>query len=128
MVYASTHLSLAALEVLAHCNQRSFRDSRMSIRFEIPDILMQRLPDEELPTGWDGIPEPIGTQSVGDAWILARSAVGLIVPTAALPGGTRLDERNVVLNPSIPNFLSHIRNASVEPFDFDARIATLVRA
>lgn len=128
MVYASTHLSLATLEVLVHCNARSFRDSRISIRCTVPDELIQRLPLEELPDDWNSIPESVTTQRVGDAWVSARGAAGLIVPSATLPDGRTLEEQNVLLNPLYPDFLAHLQDPVVEVFDFDARVAALVRA
>jgi RES domain-containing protein len=124
MVYTSTHLSLAALEVLVHCNRQSFLDSRLSIRFDLDDRYIQRL--ERLPEAWNSIPESINTQRLGDSWIEANSAAGLIVPSATLPQGDQEDEYNVLLNPSFPNFLNLLKNASVKAFDFDTRITSLV--
>jgi RES domain-containing protein len=124
MVYTSTHLSLASLEVLVHCSRQSFVDSRLAIRFELGDRFVQRL--ERLPEGWNSIPESVNTQRLGDSWVAANSAAGLIVPSATLPEGDQEDEFNVLLNPNFPNFLSLLKDAEVKAFDFDTRITTLV--
>jgi RES domain-containing protein len=126
MVYTSTHLSLASLEVLVHCNKSSFLDSRLTVRFEIDDNLLQTLEDKDLPVQWNSIPESITTQRLGDAWVLGKSSVGLIVPSATLPPGT-YTERNVLLNPNYPDFFRLIRNPVSQDFDFDERIGTLTK-
>jgi RES domain-containing protein len=124
MVYTSSHLSLATLEVLVHCNRQSFLDSRLAIRFDLDDRFIQRL--EHLPDDWNSIPESITTQRLGDGWVAANLAAGLIVPSATLPEGDQEDEYNVLLNPSYPNFLSLLKNVRVKGFDFDERISSLV--
>jgi RES domain-containing protein len=124
VVYSSTHLSLATLEVLVHCNRQSYLDSRVAIRFELADKLIQRL--ERLPKAWNSIPESISTQRLGDSWVAANSAAGLIVPSATLPEDDQTDEFNVLLNPRYPHFLQLLKNPVLKPFDFDSRITSLV--
>jgi RES domain-containing protein len=124
MVYCSTHLSLASLEVLVHCNRQSFLDSRLCIRFELSDTVIQRL--ERLPEEWNSLPESINTQRLGDSWIAANSAAGLIVPSATLPEGDQEAEHNVLLNSRYPSFLRLLKNPVLKSFDFDARITSLV--
>jgi RES domain-containing protein len=124
MVYTSTHLSLAALEVLVHCQRQSFLDSRLAIRFELADRYIQKL--ERLPDGWNSIPESIATQRLGDGWVASNTAAGLIVPSATLPEDEQEDEYNVLLNPRYPNFVNLIENVRVASFDFDKRITSLV--
>lgn len=124
MVYASSQLSLAALEVLVHCNRQSFLETRLCIRVELADRFIQQ--PTQLPDDWNSIPESVTTQRLGDSWVAARSSAGLIVPSAVLPEPAQPSEYNMLLNPSYPEFLSLLQNPIVTPFDFDARITALM--
>lgn len=126
MVYASTHLSLATLEVLVHVNKKSFVDSRVAIRFQVDDDLVMTLDEKHLPEAWDALPAPVSSQQSGDAWIKSRASMGLLVPTAVLPDRIRIEERNLLLNPEFPDFLDRIQNPEVISFSFDDRITGLV--
>ena len=125
MVYSSTTLSLATLEVLVHCNKQSFLHARAMIQFELEDRLIEVLPDEELPEDWNSVPESISTQKLGDSWVRQGSALGLIVPSATLPT-IRVEERNVLLNPNVPEFMDALRSVEVQPFSRDSRLAELI--
>jgi RES domain-containing protein len=125
MVYASTTLSLATLEVLVHCNKQSFLNTRVMICFELEDALIEQLPEREWPETWNSIPESVATQKIGDAWIRQGSATGLIVPSATLPS-VRVEERNVLLNPHIPRMLEQLQSVEVEPFSTDSRLLSLL--
>ncbi len=120
MVYCSSHLSLATLEVLVHCNKKSYLDTRLTIRFELEDSIIQTL--TSLPKNWDSIPESITTQRVGDTWIKSLSSMGLIVPSATLTKGENCQEKNVLLNPQFPKFINHIKSVKTESLGFDRRI------
>jgi RES domain-containing protein len=125
MVYASTHLSLATLEVLVHVNNATFLDSRVAIRFEIDDALVMQLDDQALPVSWDALPAPVSSQKSGDAWAASGQSMGLLVPSAILPKGNKREERNLLLDPKYPDFIDTIRNVEIIPFSFDDRIAVL---
>jgi RES domain-containing protein len=125
MVYASTALSLATLEVLVHCNKQSFLNARVMVRFELEDDRIEQLPESELPETWNSIPESVGTQKIGDAWTKQGTAIGLIVPSATLPT-LRVEERNVLLNPNLPGMLEHLQNVTMQPFSTDSRLANLL--
>ena len=127
MVYASTTLSLATLEVLVHCNKQSFLNARVMIRFELEDARIEQLPENELPETWNSIPESVNTQHIGDAWIKQGSATGLLVPSATLPT-LQVEERNVLLNPNLPDMLEHLKAVEVQPFATDSRLASLLHS
>ena len=126
MVYASTHLSLATLEVLVHVNNATFLNSRVAIRFEIDDDLVMYLDEKALPLSWDTLPASVSTQKSGDAWSSSEQSMALVVPSAVLPGGDQLEERNLLLNPDYTDFLDQICNVQTIPFSFDNRITDLV--
>ncbi len=126
MVYASTALSLATLEVLVHCNKISFLNARVMIRFELDDAFIEQLLESELPETWNSIPESVSTQKIGDAWTLQGSATGLIVPSATLPT-LHVLERNVLLNPNVPGMLEQLKKVEVQPFATDSRLVSLIQ-
>ena len=127
MVYVSTHLSLATLEVLVHANKHSFQASLTSIEVEISDDLISELTTELYPKNWNGFPGPKRTKSIGDGWCRSpNNSTGLMVASATLPNAQTLSERNVLLNPNVPGFLEQIHLIRMEPFAFDARIQKLL--
>ena len=86
----------------------------------IPEHLVERLPLEDAPRGWDRRKLPAGrptpAQRFGERWVReARSAV-LEVPSAVLP-----QERNYVLNPQHRNF-GQLQVARALPIRLDARL------
>jgi RES domain-containing protein len=120
VVYCSQHLSLCVLEF--RVNQDRFRpqDGYVFFRVLIPEQLVERLPLEHAPRGWDrrGLPSerPTPAQRFGERWVQeARSAV-LEVPSAVLP-----PERNYVLNPQHRDFGQlHVERAI--PIRLDERL------
>ncbi len=126
MVYSSTTLSLAALEVLVHCNKQNYLASRIMIRFSLLDQFIQELALQNLSPDWKSIPESVVTQRLGDSFIQTSSALGLIVPSATLPT-TNVEERNVLLNPNT-ELLSHLEQIEIEPFHLDQRIQKLIQS
>lgn len=113
MVYASTSLSLAALELLVHLNPPVlFR--YVCIRIDFADSLVATL--NALPEDWRVYPPPPSTQAIGDAWVRANSSVALAVPSVVVPG-----ERNLIVNPAHPDFRK-FRIAKPEYFAFDPRL------
>src|SRR6266702_480855 len=86
VVYSSEHLSLAVLEVLVHA-----RVDQVRIAFH---ALVEVVPDEQLPRGWDGAAIARATRELGETWARERRSVALAVPSVIVR-----QERNVVLNP-----------------------------
>ena len=125
VLYASSHLTLAARECLVHCDRDALKSPRLALCLEVADEQVEVL--DHLPRGWDSIPSGTQTQTIGDAWVGAQKKLALVVPTATLLGGEKLAEHNVLLNPNFPELFSHLECKSVEPFRFDARILALVK-
>ena len=117
VVYVSATLSLAALEVLAHADRRSFERDWVVFRVAIPEVAVLELRDEDLPTDWRATPVSEGARSVGDAWVASGASAALSVPSVVVPV-----ERNYLLNPLHPDFRS-IRIGEARRFRFDARLA-----
>ncbi len=115
VVYASRTKSLAALETLVHLNPPvRFRFAMFRIYFD--DSLVERLPNDRLPWGWQAEPPAPSSKAIGDLWVReARSAL-LEVPSVIIPG-----ESNYLINPAHPEF-KRISVGKPEPFAFDPRL------
>jgi len=99
MVYCSEHLSLAALEILAHTRPVTIPDKFRIFRVVWNDALMISLKESQLPKGWNAEPPGPASKRIGNEWIKnARSAV-LALPSVIVPL-----ERTFLLNPHHRDF------------------------
>ena len=122
VVYASETLSLAALELLVHCDPALLPDDLVAIAIAIPDGLsVRRIEAAGLARTWRLSPAPESLAQLGDAWAKALGSAVLSVPSAVVPG-----ERNFLLNPAHPDF-KRIRAGRPEKFSLDARLASARR-
>jgi RES domain-containing protein len=118
VVYTSSSLSLATLEVLVHLDDpESFARMFSWFAMEIPDELVEVLDESKLPSTWCADETTAATQVIGDAWVRSQRTAVLAVPSVVTPG-----ERNYLLNPSHPQ-ISGIRFASPQAFRPDPRLA-----
>lgn len=116
-IYTSEHLSTAVLENLVHMEPSHFTSNHVMFAVDIPDTLsMDAINLESLEPDWQIRYEDEALQQVGRDWIARGQSAVLIVPSAVVPY-----ERNVILNPSHPDFASIILHPS-EPFLFDGRL------
>ena len=116
MVYASTSLALAAIELFVHLEPGQAPNDLVYLSATLPEgEPAQRLGPNQLPVGWwtDDF-EPLRT--IGDKWIREKSSLAVEVPSAAL----RV-ERNVLVNPRHPA-ITEIKVEEPQPFHFDARM------
>jgi RES domain-containing protein len=119
VVYASEHLSLAALEVLVHLQPGQLRRAYQAFRVELPDDAVEVLPEAELPRSWFAEPFPRSTAALGSAWARSARSLALVVPSVIVRA-----ERNVILNPEHARFKELVISKPFA-FAFDPR---LVRA
>jgi len=116
VVYASMHLSLAALETLAHADRRRFERDYVAFEIHVPNDLILELRDEDLPDDWRARPVSAGARAVGDAWLAQRASVALTVPSVLVP-----QERNLLLDPGHPRF-AEVHIGAPQRFRFDDRL------
>ncbi len=117
MVYAASHLSLAALECLVHFAPSILPADYVSVSLEIPDdVSREEWPLASLPRGWAETPAPASLQALGGEWARAGRTAVLVVPSAVIPG-----EKNVLVNPRHAD-ANRIRAGKPTPFVFDARL------
>ena len=116
MVYASTSLALAAIELFVHLEAGQAPSDLIYITATLPDgEPAERLAPGQLPPGWwtDDF-EPL--RKLGDRWIREQTSLAIQVPSAAL----RM-EWNVLVNPLHPK-ITKLKVDPPEPFHFDARM------
>jgi RES domain-containing protein len=116
MVYASSSLALAAIELFVHLEPNLQPDDLVSIAATLPEgEPAQRMGPDQLPAGWwtDDF-EPL--RAIGDKWIREKTSLAVEVPSAAL----RV-EWNVLVNPQHPA-IAEIKVEEPQVFRFDARM------
>jgi RES domain-containing protein len=116
MVYASSSLALAAIELFVHLEPNQQPADLVSIAATLPKgEPARRLDPNELPRKWwtDDF-EPL--RKIGDKWIREKNPLAIEVPSAAL----RM-EWNVLVNPLHPA-VSELKIEPPQPFHFDARM------
>jgi RES domain-containing protein len=115
VVYASSSIALAALEILVSLEDQSVLDAYVPIPVSFASKLV--LPVERLPPNWREDPHPLETRELGDEWVRRRASPVLAVPSAVVP-----PERNYVLNPEHGEFREVEIGEPLWDFTFDARM------
>lgn len=117
VVYTSSSLALASLEVLVHCDIDLVPADLVAIEILIPDDLrIKPIPATKLPRNWRRYPVHRGVQSLGDAWLDSGSTCVLRVPSAVIPS-----ESNFIVN---PRHADMPRIKVIRKFDFPLPAAT----
>jgi RES domain-containing protein len=120
MVYASTSLALAVIELFVHLEPGQAPDDLVYLSALLPEGEPARtLQPAELPPSWWADNASAGaatTRDLGDAWIRARSSLALMVPSVPIRA-----EWNILLNPLHPR-MSELQIEPPQPFVFDARM------
>jgi RES domain-containing protein len=115
MAYTSAHLSLAALELLVHLDGPPDLP-HMAVRIAFDDGIVDRVPLEDLPAGWNELPVSLISRAIGDAWIRQGTSAVLQVPSVLIP-----IEANYLINPLHPDF-AKVRVEGPVDFAFDRRL------
>jgi len=119
VVYTSSSLSLALLEIVANTESFVPLPGYSTFRLEFSEALLERLSRDALPPNWQQYPPPIETQHIGDDWVAAGRSCVLEVPSIIIP-----HESNYILNPSHRQF-AEISIGPPSPLSIDPRIAPL---
>ncbi len=115
MVYASTSLALAALELFVHLEPGQAPDDLAFLSAALPDgEPALTIAQAELPEDWRA--DQVASRKIGDDWIRAGSSLALKVPS--IPIST---EWNVLINPLYPR-MSELKVDAAQAFVFDARM------
>lgn len=117
VVYASSSLSLALLEILVHIDPGRAVPALMAIPVEMPARLIERGPHSTLNRLGRDLPWSLKeTRRIGDHWIAEARHTVLQIPSAIIPL-----ESNYLLNPDHPDFRC-IRIGKPEPLPVDTRL------
>jgi RES domain-containing protein len=117
MVYASTSLALAAIELFVHLEPSQAPNDLVFLSALLPESEPARtLQPAELPSVWWTDDSLADTRALGDEWIRSRSALALLVPSVPIRA-----EWNVLLNPLHPR-INELQIDSPQPFVFDAQM------
>ena len=117
MVYTSSSLSLAALELFVHLEPNLIPRDLHAVSAELPDgVSSEILSASALPNYWCNYPAPAELQQLGSRWIEEQRSLVLIVPSAVNP-----IESNYLLNPTHDEFI-RITDIHSQPFRFDPRM------
>jgi RES domain-containing protein len=116
MVYTSTSLALAALELFVHLDPSQAPDDLVSIAATLPaNIKTETVDLTALPADWRRIdhsaPRDLGTQ-----WAKSKRSLAFRVPSAVIA-----DEWNVLLNPAHAAF-ARITVSDPRSFRYDHRM------
>ncbi len=117
VVYTSSSLALATLELLVNADADLLPDDLMCFAVEIPDDMpVAHVTRGDLPPDWKGYPPPEALQAIGAAWCARRESAVLAVASAVIP-----EENNFLLNPAHPDF-TRIQWGEPKPLQFDQRL------
>jgi len=95
MVYTSANLQLATIELLVHLPRIDIIYQNYSIvPLSIPEKLIHKLSETDLPEGWNNYEVNNQTQALGDRWVLDGKSAVLEVRSAASQLGI-----NYLINP-----------------------------
>lgn len=97
VVYCAESLALAALELLVNMERGELPTDLVSLSMELPDDAIEVFDWQRMPRFWRAYPHAASTQALGTQWLLSRSSLALIVPSAVIP-----TERVVLINPWHP--------------------------
>jgi RES domain-containing protein len=94
-VYASSRLSLAALELLVHTDVPLVPPDLVAFEIEVPDTIPVETVDvASLPKDWR-LPGHPSCRAIGDTWLAEERTAVLRVPSAVVP-----EEWNFLINPA----------------------------
>jgi RES domain-containing protein len=116
MVYTSTSLALAALELFVHLDPSQAPDDLVSIAATLlPNMKTETADLTALPADWRRIDHP-APRDLGTAWAKSKRSLAFRVPSAVIA-----DEWNVLLNPAHAAF-ARITVSDPRSFRYDHRM------
>lgn len=117
VVYASGHVSLAALELLVRLNSWQLLEPYVLVGLEFARSLVKDVSPDELPADWRASPYSPAAQRLGEHWLRAGRWAVLRVPSAVVEV-----EHNYIFNVEHADFRT-VSAIPARPFRFDPRLA-----
>lgn len=118
--YAAESRSLATLERLVHYKRFDCLEPHVIYTVEVPNDQIDTVLSP--PRGWDGDDMLAAAQAIGNNWCDKAASPALRVPSAVTIG-----ENNLMLNSRHPAWDWKWVVSAAIPFDFDARLAELLK-
>lgn len=119
VTYCSTVPSLAALEKRVHVTDSRLLPPQVMVEYAVPDdVPVYTVSFDRLPADWASW--ETHTQTLGDAWLDAGTALILVVPSVIMPIANAPD-RNVLINHRHSGS-DRITVAAITSFTFDPRL------
>lgn len=116
MVYTSSSLALASLELFVHLDPSEAPSDLVVTTASIPgEVEIGRVEIESLPENWRALENPV-LQKIGADWVAEGRTAALQVPSVVVEG-----DWNLLLNPAHPEF-ARIRRDPPQPWHFDQRL------
>ncbi len=116
-IYASSHLSLAQLEMLSILGTKVIRRNWLIISFDI-----KKEPDyfnlNDLPKNWSQNPRPKSTQRVGDYFLKNKDSLAVKIPSSRLSSKIYPNEFNILINPLFDSYEEHLINPEIWEGEF----------
>lgn len=126
MIYSSSNLALALLELLVHVDDAVSFQRMPHVYHEIsfPADAVSFLLEADLPAGWDQRPESLAAQLAGEDWLTSQTSAILGVPSVIMPPPHRYQPEylNYLMNPEHPKFSELVQAHEVLPLSFDSRL------
>ncbi|KJH69612.1 hypothetical protein UH38_22980 [Aliterella atlantica CENA595] len=117
VVYTSSSLALATLELLVHLGVKTSPQAYVAIAADIPStIAIEQVDKSNLPVDWRRDPSPSSLAAIGQQWVSRGNSAVLQVPSAVID-----EEWNYLLNPQHLDF-AQIAIAAAREFQFDSRL------
>jgi len=116
VVYTSSTIALATLEVLVHLDSTVPLPAYRLIEATVPDSLITTVDMNSLPSNWRQYPAPLELRTIGDDWLDKRDSAVLKVPSALVAV-----EYNYLINPEHPDF-PRITTGTPISFPVDPRL------
>ena len=116
IVYTSSSLSLAILEVLVHVPIYGILEEYVYFPVEFDQDFVLPLDMDNLPNNWKNDPPPRAIKQIGDSWVEGRKSVILEVPSTIVP-----TDKNYLINPAHPDF-KKLKTGSPTKLEFDPRL------
>jgi RES domain-containing protein len=119
MVYLSSSLSLAALEVLVHADPEDLPDPYSACAIEVPAAVVatiEKVDPPKISPDWRSDSPPGALRSFGDTWVREARSVLVELPSVIIPS-----EQNFLLSPAHGDS-GKLTRLSPERFTFDPRL------
>lgn len=121
ILYTASSRALAALERFIHEDAARLPKLKMMTLWVPDNISISRYADQELPKGWDRIPDSEVSRNFGSNWLHQGKTAALQVPSAIIADGY-----NLLINPMHPEALG-LKVIHTADFYYDPRLQRMIR-